>query len=107
MGKHWLQTAGVLLLFGVIVILLALWVGQVVPTSTETDYHIQESVSYPTMIRDTSRGMALQLSGTRCFREPPPVPEWNATRHQYQPSYYPEAVRVNAQAADALKQLRC
>ena len=107
MGKSWLQVAGVMLLFGSMMILLALLAGQLIPTSTVTDYHIQWSIRYPVMIHDPSRSLVLQLAGSRCFRELPAVPEWSATRHQYEPSYYPEPLQVKAEARDALNQLRC
>lgn len=107
MGKNWLRTAGVVLLFGSMMILLALLIGQLIPTNVVTNYHIQWSIRYPVIIHDPARSLGLQLAGSRCFRELPAVPEWSATRHQYEPSYYPAPLQVNAQAADALKQLRC
>jgi hypothetical protein len=108
MFKILLRMTGFTLLLSGSTVLMALLAGWSLQSEIITDYHKQEGWVYPVMIHDSAHDVSLNLAGSRCFAAPPPTPEWDANRHQYQPGYYPEQHQINdQQAADALERLGC
>jgi hypothetical protein len=97
-----------ILIVTVLVVMVTILLGFNLPTDAVIEYRVLDGATYPIFIRVSDRAFKMILAGARCFRSPPANPEWIATRHQYQPSYYPETFEIlYAQSDDALNQIRC
>jgi hypothetical protein len=87
--------------------ILMLLVGQFGRSEMISEYRKQSGIIYPVLNRDPEH-LTLWLAGKRCYKPLPAVQEWNATRNQYEPSYYPKTYQIiDEHSADAVNRVRC